>query len=95
MTTDIDTHGGQFDVLTIGNYEVPLWAKQGWLRPLTDLPASYDVNDLLAPVRQGISYQNKLYALPFYAESAMTYYRTDLFKKAGMVMPAFLTRSGR
>ena len=32
VTTDIATHGGQFDLLTIGNYEVPIWAKQGWAR---------------------------------------------------------------
>jgi sorbitol/mannitol transport system substrate-binding protein len=87
VTTDIATKGGQFDVLTIGTYEVPIWAKQGWLAPFDDAPTDYDVADILAPVRQGLSYQDKLYALPFYAESSMTYYRTDLFKQAGLTMP--------
>jgi sorbitol/mannitol transport system substrate-binding protein len=87
VTTDIATRAGQFDVMTIGNYEVPVWAKQGWLSALENLPAEYDVNDLLAPVREGISDQGRLYALPFYAESAMTYYRTDLLQKAGLTMP--------
>src|SRR5246127_5029663 len=87
VTTDIATKAGQFDILTIGNYEVPIWAKQGWLVPMEDLPASYDVNDLLKPVRAGLTYDGKLYALPFYGESAMTYYRTDLFQKAGIKMP--------
>jgi sorbitol/mannitol transport system substrate-binding protein len=87
VTTDIATRAGQFDVMTIGNYEVPIWAKQGWLSALENLPAEYDVNDLLAPVREGISDQGRLYALPFYAESAMTYYRTDLLQKAGLTMP--------
>ena len=87
VTTDIATKAGQFDMLTIGNYEVPIWAKQGWLAPMDKLPASYDVDDLLKPVRDGLSYDGKLYALPFYGESAMTYYRTDLFQKAGITMP--------
>ena len=87
VTTDIATKAGQFDVLTIGNYEVPIWAKQGWIVPMDNLPAAYDVNDLLKPVRDGLTYNGKLYALPFYGESAMTYYRTDLFKKAGITMP--------
>ena len=87
VTTDIATRAGQFDILTIGNYEVPIWAKQGWLLPMDNLPASYDVNDLLKPVRDGLTYEGKLYALPFYGESAMTYYRTDLFQKAGLTMP--------
>ncbi len=87
VTTDIATHAGQFDVLTIGNYEVPIWARQGWLAPIDNLPESYDVNDLLGPVREGLTYKGKLYGLPFYGESAMTYYRTDLFSKAGEKMP--------
>ncbi|MDQ2804763.1 MAG: sugar ABC transporter substrate-binding protein [Pseudomonadota bacterium] len=88
VTTDIATKAGQFDIVTVGNYEVPIWAKQGWLVPFDNLPAAYDVNDLLKPVRDGLTYEGKLYGLPFYAESAMTYYRTDLFKKAGITMPA-------
>ncbi len=88
VTTDIATKAGQFDIMTIGNYEVPIWAKQGWLAPYGNLPAAYDVDDLLKPVREALTYNGKLYGLPFYAESAMTYYRTDLFKKAGLTMPA-------
>ena len=72
VTTDIATRAGQFDILTIGNYEVPIWAKQGWLSAFDNLPAGYDAEDLLPPVRTGISHDGKLHALPFYAESAMT-----------------------
>ena len=43
VTTDIATKGGQYDVMTIGTYEVPIWAKQGWLLPLDKLGADYDV----------------------------------------------------
>ena len=88
VTTDIATQGGQFDILTIGNYEVPIWAKQKWLMPFDNMPASYDMGDILGPVREGVSYKNHVYALPFYGESVMTLYRTDLFKKAGLTMPA-------
>ncbi len=87
VTTDIATKAGQFDILTVGNYEVPIWAKQGWLVPMDNLPADYDVNDILKPVREGLTVNGKLYGLPFYGESAMTYYRKDLFDKAGIKMP--------
>lgn len=86
LTTDIATHGGQFDVMTIGTYEAPIWAERGWLTPLTDLPADYKPDDLLKPVIDGLSYKDKPYALPFYAESSMMYYRKDLFDKAGIEM---------
>lgn len=88
VTTDIATKGGQYDIMTIGNYEVPIWAKADWLLPLDNLGANYDLDDLLPKVRASLSYQDKLYAAPFYAESSMTYYRKDLLEKAGLKMPA-------
>ena len=42
VTTDVATKGGQFDILTIGSYEAPIWGKQGWLVPLDDLGNDYD-----------------------------------------------------
>lgn len=87
VTTDIATHGGQYDIMTIGNYEVPIWAKQKWLLPLDNLGKDFDESDLLPAIRNSLSYEGKLYASPFYGESAMTMYRTDLFKKAGLTMP--------
>lgn len=87
LTTDIATKGGQFDLMTIGLYETGIWGERGWLTPLENLPQSYDVEDILPSVRDGLSVDGKLYALPFYAESSMTYYRTDLFEEAGLVMP--------
>ncbi|WP_036487824.1 sugar ABC transporter substrate-binding protein [Myxosarcina sp. GI1] len=86
-TTDIASEGGQFDVVTIGSYETPIWARRGWLKPLDSLPAEYDVDDLLDPIRTGLSNDGKLYALPFYGESSMLYYRSDLFEKAGITVP--------
>jgi sorbitol/mannitol transport system substrate-binding protein len=87
VTQDIATGGGQFDVMTIGTYEVPIWAKQDWLEPLTDLPDDYKVDDLLPSVRQALSVDDTLYAAPFYGESAMVMYRTDLAEEAGIDMP--------
>ncbi|KAA3517515.1 sugar ABC transporter substrate-binding protein [Agrobacterium vitis] len=89
VTTDVATRGGQYDVMTIGIYEAPIWGKQGWLAPLDKLSADkdYDAADLLPPVRSGLTVDGKLYAAPFYAESSMVMYRKDLFEKAGLKMP--------
>jgi sorbitol/mannitol transport system substrate-binding protein len=87
VTTDIATGGGQYDILTIGNYEVPIWGKQGWLVPL-EFDAAYEVDDLLPAIRGGLTVDDKLYAAPFYGESAFLMYRTDLMEKAGLTMPA-------
>jgi sorbitol/mannitol transport system substrate-binding protein len=84
VTTDIATKGGQFDVLTIGTYEVPIWGKKGWLVPLTSVD---DPDDLLPAIRSGLTVDGKLYASPFYGESSFVMYRKDLMDKAGLKMP--------
>jgi len=83
VTTDIATKGGQFDIMTIGMYETPIWGKKGWLQELKP-DAAYDVDDLLPSIRQGLSVDGKLYAAPFYGESSMLMYRKDLADKVGV-----------
>ncbi len=86
VTTDISTKGGQFDVMTIGMYEAPIWGQRGWLEAL-EFDAAYDVEDILPAMRDGLSYEGNLYAAPFYDESSMIMYRKDLLDAAGMTMP--------
>jgi sorbitol/mannitol transport system substrate-binding protein len=87
VTQDIATNGGQFDVMTIGTYEVPIWGANGWLVSLDDLPAEWNADDLLPAIRDGLTVDGTLYAAPFYGESSMVMYRTDLMEAAGLEMP--------
>lgn len=87
VTTDIATEGGQFDIITIGAYETPIWGAAEWLTPVDDLGDAYDYDDILEPVKNGLSHEGKLYAVPFYAESSFTFYRKDLFEAKGLTMP--------
>ncbi len=84
VTKDISTKGGQYDVLTIGMYETPIWGAKGWLVELAGLD---DPADILPAVTGGLSANGKLYAAPFYGESSFVMYRKDLMKKAGLEMP--------
>ena len=83
VTTDIATKGGQFDVMTIGMYETPIWGKKGWLKELK-ADAAYDADDILPAMKNGLSVEGKMYAAPFYGESSMLMYRKDLTDKAGI-----------
>jgi len=90
VTRDISTSGGQYDILTIGAYEVPIWGANGWLADLTDLASAdvdYDVEDILPPVRAGLSANDRLFAVPFYAESSFLMYNKEIFEAAGLTMP--------
>ncbi|MFL9873024.1 ABC transporter substrate-binding protein [Paraburkholderia megapolitana] len=86
-TTDITTNSGQFDVVAIGTYEAPQWGKRGWLAPMNNLPAGYDLDDVVKTARDGLSSNGQLWALPFYVESSMTFYRKDLFAAKRLKMP--------
>ena len=87
VSRDVATGAGRFDIMTIGAYEAPIWGRRGRLRPLTPAPA-YDVDDLLHGIRQSLSVERQLYALPFYGESSMTMVRKDLLDAAGLNLPA-------
>jgi sorbitol/mannitol transport system substrate-binding protein len=95
VTSDVATGGGQFDIATVGTYDVPIWAKNKWLVSLdpsfaklnSSAASAYDLKDVIPKVRLGLSYKNNLFALPFYGESSMTYYNKKLFAAAGLKMP--------
>src|SRR5919199_1401152 len=58
VTQDVATKGGQYDVVMIGPYEVPIWAKNGWISSLAGFAGkdqSYDLNDIFPPIRTALS----------------------------------------
>ena len=95
VTQDVATNAGKFDIATIGNYETPIWAHNGWLQNLTPYfdkmsaqdKSSYNYDDLLKPVMSSLSYQNHPYSLPFYGESSMMMYNKQIFAQHHLTMP--------
>jgi sorbitol/mannitol transport system substrate-binding protein len=85
VTADVANSAGQYDIVTIGAYEVPQWGANGWLTDLTaDLADdAYDVNDILPPVRSALSVDGKQYAVPFYGESSILMYNKEILDAAG------------
>jgi sorbitol/mannitol transport system substrate-binding protein len=91
VTKDVATKAGQYDVAMMGSYEVPIWAKNGWIEPLDDYVAkdpSWDAGDVLQPIKDIVSSDGKLYGAPFYGSSSFLFYRKDLAQKAGVTIPA-------
>ena len=93
-TRDVAAGGGQFDVIMLGPYEAPQFAKDGFLKNLTPYASSdstFKMNDLIPTVRNALSYNGGLYAAPFYGESSFLMYRKDILKAHGLTMPAHPT----
>ncbi len=91
VTQDIATKAGQYDVATIGAYEVPIWSKNDWLTPLdsyADADSTFDKADLIKPIVDSLSGEDgKVYAMPFYGESSFLMYRKDVLQAKGLTMP--------
>src|SRR5579862_726458 len=92
---DVATHSNAFNVIMIGPYETPLFAKAGWLDNLSTQfiasDPSYDASDILPSISSALSYKGGLYAVPFYGESSMVFYNKSLFNAAGLTMPTHPT----
>src|SRR5882757_6862184 len=88
---DVAAGGGQYDVLMIGPNDIASWAKNKWISDLTSYASSdpsYDVGDILPPIRDALSSNGTLYAVPFYGESSFMMYNKQMFQAAHVTMPA-------
>ncbi|MER6790237.1 sugar ABC transporter substrate-binding protein [Streptomyces sp. NPDC000658] len=95
ISQDFANQAGQYDVATLSNYEIPIYARNGWLRPMDPYVAKdpgYDERDVLQPMRESLTGDDgKLYGQPFYGESSFLMYRKDVFAAKGLTMPAHPT----
>jgi sorbitol/mannitol transport system substrate-binding protein len=89
-STEFSQQSGTYDVATLSNFEIPSYAKAGWLDDMQSIAAdkTFDQADILPSMTTALTYNSKLYGEPFYGESSFLMYRKDLFAKAGLTMPA-------
>jgi sorbitol/mannitol transport system substrate-binding protein len=95
ISQDFANQAGQYDVATLSNYEIPIYARNEWLHAMDSYVAkdpAYDEKDILGPMRESLTGDDgKLYGQPFYGESSFLMYRKDLFAAKGLTMPAHPT----
>ncbi|MFJ3230485.1 ABC transporter substrate-binding protein [Streptomyces sp. NPDC086787] len=95
ISQDFANQAGQYDVATLSNYEIPIYARNNWLHEMNAYVAkdpAYDEQDVLKPMRQSLTGDDgRLYGQPFYGESSFLMYRKDVFAKKGLTMPAHPT----
>ncbi|KAB1143071.1 sugar ABC transporter substrate-binding protein [Streptomyces luteolifulvus] len=91
ISQDFAHQAGQYDVATLSNYEIPIYAENGWLHsldPYVKSDTAFDQADILTPMTQALTAEDgKLYGEPFYGESSFLMYRKDIFEKEGLTMP--------
>src|ERR1700712_4084764 len=92
ISQELSSQAGIYDISTISNYEVPFYAKAGWLAPLSNYvqsDTSFNQSDIFPGMTKSLpASDGKLYAEPFYGESSFLMYRKDVFAAKGLTMPA-------
>lgn len=87
---EFSSQAGQYDVATLSNFEIPIYAKSGWVAPMNSYLAKdpgFDQQDILPSMRAALSVNGKVYGEPFYGESSFLMYRKDVLAAKGVKMP--------
>ncbi|MGW6132264.1 ABC transporter substrate-binding protein [Cellulomonas sp. NPDC055163] len=92
ISQEFSSQAGQYDVASLSNFEIPIYARSAWIAPLDDFIAGdpgFDQDDVLTPIVQSLSGDDgQVYGQPFYGESSFLMYRQDVLDQAGIEMPA-------
>ncbi|OFE16093.1 sugar ABC transporter substrate-binding protein [Humibacillus sp. DSM 29435] len=91
ISQEFSSQAGQYDIATVSNFEIPIYAKAKWLSPLDPFiakDAAFDQADILKPMQVSLSSDGKVYGEPFYGESSFLMYRKDIMQQKGITMPA-------
>ena len=87
---EFKNQAGQYDLATLSNFEVPIYAKNGWLADVTDFSKNdptFNQADVFPAMTSALSLNGKIYGQPFYGESSFLMYRKDLAQAAGVTIP--------
>jgi sorbitol/mannitol transport system substrate-binding protein len=89
-STEFANQSGQYDVATLSNFEIPYYAKAGWISDMQSIAKDpkFDQADILPSMTSALSYNGKVYGEPFYGESSFLMYRKDVFAKLKITVPA-------
>lgn len=80
----LSSGSADYDVVMFDHKYTTQFAEAGWLNPLSDFieKENYDTSDFMQGFVEALSYDGKIYALPFYGESTMLMYNKEMFADA-------------
>ena len=88
ISQEFSSQAGQYDVATLSNFEIPIYAKSQWIAADGRLHRQgRGLRPGRHPQADGQSLSGadgKIYGQPFYGESSFLMYRKDVFEQAGL-----------
>jgi sorbitol/mannitol transport system substrate-binding protein len=91
ISQEFSSQAGTYDVASLSNFEIPIYADSGWVAPLDEYieqTPDFDQDDILGPMAESLKGEDgKIYGEPFYGESSFLMYRKDVLEAEGIEMP--------
>ena len=84
---NLDSRYVPFDVLAVDVIWVPEFARAGWIRSVDPLIPPSDRKDYFDSTILSATYNDHLYAVPWYIDAGVLYYRHDLLERYGFDPP--------
>ena len=84
---NLEGRSSDFDVLSMDVIWVPEFARAGWLKDVSHLVPEQDRSAFFPGPMHAVTYRGRLYAVPWYIDAGLLYYRKDLLDRYGAVPP--------
>lgn len=84
---NLEGKSSDFDIFSLDVIWVPEFARAGWLRDLSHLLSMEERKDFFPGPMQAVTYRDRVYAIPWYIDAGLLYYRKDLLQKYGFSPP--------
>src|SRR5688500_13153299 len=92
ISQEFSSQAGQYDVASLSNFEIPIYAKSEWIAPLDEFVAAdteFDQDDILAPMTASLSGDDgKPYGEPFYGEASFLIAPHGVLRAEGRRVPS-------
>ncbi len=83
----LEAEGSDFDVLSMDVIWVPEFARAGWVRDLSHLLPEEERAEFFPGPIEAVTHEGRLYAVPWYIDAGLLYYRKDLLERHGLPPP--------
>ncbi len=84
---NLDSRSADFDVLSLDVIWVPEFARAGWLRDVTSVLEEGEKQAFFPGPIEAVTFEDRLYAVPWYIDAGLLYFRQDLLKKYNRTVP--------
>jgi multiple sugar transport system substrate-binding protein len=85
LVANLQAKSDVYDVIAIDVVWTAEFASNGWIIPLS--PGKFDLSDFLKPAVNTVMYRGQLYAVPYYSNVHLLFYRKAPLAKAGEKPP--------